>query len=161
VDIIDGFVRVKHTGTGIMLIERKVLETMRERFPNLWMANPPAHIRDFIVRNGGPQDSGYLQCFETLPDKDGIAYGEDVSFCLRWVKGCEGEIWANVDEAIVHIGNEVFVGQYITKLKSRPDLKLNMVSSAETTSIVPPVEPGPGDRRPTRKERRAFRRERV
>lgn len=156
VDIVDGFVRVTHTGTGIMLIERKVLEVMRDRFADLWMANPPERVRSFGLRAGG-----FFQCFEPLRDKDGLALGEDISFCLRWVNDCQGEIWASVDEGIAHVGSEAYAGQYLAKLKSRPSLRLNMVSSSEGASIVPPAAAEPEGRRLTRRERRAMRCERA
>lgn len=156
VDIVDGFSRVTYTGTGIMLIERKVLEAMRDRFNDLWMPNPPDRVRGFGLRTGG-----FFQCFEPLRDKDGLALGEDVSFCIRWVNDCQGEIWANVDEGIAHMGSEAYAGQYLAKLKSRPSLKINMISSSENVSIVPPAASDPDEPRLTRKERRAMRHART
>lgn len=154
IEIVDGFVRVTHTGTGIMLIERRVLEEMRQSHPELWIANPPEHVRKVGLPTGG-----LLQCFEPLRDKDGLAMGEDVSFCIRWVEDCKGEIWANVDEAIVHIGSDVFVGQYLAKMQHSPSVKLNVANTAPLANVAPPA--GLDDRRLTRKERRAMRHARA
>jgi hypothetical protein len=148
IDIVDGFVQVHHTGTGIMLIERGALEAMRDRFPDLWIADPPAHVRKLSLPTGG-----YFQCFEPMRDDHCIALGEDVSFCLRWVNECQGEIWANIDEAIVHVGNEVFAGQYLNKLQVTSKLKLNIRNSSPgpTTIAAEPAKPA------NRHERRALR----
>lgn len=115
IEVVDGFVRVARTGTGIMLVERQVLERMREAFPELWVEKPPESIR----RSGLPQ-GGLLQCFDQLRDEQGIAVGEDVSFCQRWTKTLGGEIWASVDEAIVHVGQDNYAGHYLTKLQQGP-----------------------------------------
>jgi hypothetical protein len=112
IEVVDGFVRVSQTGTGIMLIERGVLENMRDRFPRLWLADAGENMRRIGL------SGGLLQCFDPLRDKDGIGLGEDVSFCLRWTHELGAEIWANVDEPIVHVGQDGYAGHYLSKLKA-------------------------------------------
>ena len=63
-------------------------------------------------------NGGLLQCFDPVRDKDGIGLGEDVSFCLRWSHELKGEIWANIDEPIVHVGQDSYTGHYLSKLKA-------------------------------------------
>ena len=74
-----------------------------------------------VVESVGPKvgsmHGGVLQCFDSIQGPDGLFPGEDIAFCRRWVEGCGGEIWSSVDEAIVHIGQENFVGQYLFKLQ--------------------------------------------
>jgi hypothetical protein len=111
VEVKDGFVQVTGVGTGIMLIERSVFERIRERYPDQWVANPGKQ------GEGAGLKGGLLHCFDPERGEDGLYPGEDVAFCRRWVEGCGGEIWANVDEFIVHIGHENFVGQYLFKLQ--------------------------------------------
>lgn len=113
IEVVDGFVRVTRTGTGILLVERAVLEAMRQRFPELWVATPPDSIR----RSGLPE-GGLLQCFDQMRDEQGVAIGEDVSFCRRWTEGLQGEIWANIDEGIVHVGQDNYAGRYLSKLEA-------------------------------------------
>lgn len=60
---------------------------------------------------------GVLQCFESMPDENGIYCGEDAAFCRRWVEGCGGEIWSVVTENILHVGQERFVGNFMAKLQ--------------------------------------------
>ncbi len=112
IEVVDGFVRVSHIGTGIMLIERRVLEMMRDRFPQLWLPVAGEKMRRIGLTGG------LLQCFDPVRDKDGIGLGEDVSFCLRWSHELKGEIWANIDEPIVHVGQDSYTGHYLSKLKA-------------------------------------------
>jgi hypothetical protein len=109
--LVDGFVKVQYAGTGIMLIHRDVFVAIKARFPELWVENPGEKYRSFGLHGG------VLQCFDSVQGPDGLFPGEDIAFCRRWVEGCGGEIWSSVDEAIVHIGQENFVGQYLLKLQ--------------------------------------------
>ena len=103
-------VRVRHAGTGVMLIQRRVFEELRKAYPDLWVDRPGAYV-------GLGHKGGVLQCFESLVNQDGFYVGEDVSFCHRWREGCGGEIWSVVTETIVHKGPDTFVGRYLTKLE--------------------------------------------
>ena len=109
--LVDGFVRVQYAGTGILLINRDVFIAIKARYPELWVENPGEKYRSFGLQGG------VLQCFDSTQGPDGLFPGEDIAFCRRWVEGCGGEIWSSVDEAIVHIGQENFVGQYLLKLQ--------------------------------------------
>jgi hypothetical protein len=104
-------VRVKHAGTGVMLIKREVFERIKARYPELYSEQ----IKKSYANLG--LQGGVLQCFETMPDEDGIFIGEDLAFCNRWVKGCGGEIWSVVTETIVHVGTNRYVGRFLTKLE--------------------------------------------
>jgi len=104
-------VRVRDAGTGIMLIRRDVFDRIKERYPELWCER----IQDTYGKFG--LKDGVLQCFEPMPDEHGHYCGEDMAFCRRWVQGCGGEIWAVVTEAITHVGQEKFIGNFLTKLQ--------------------------------------------
>jgi hypothetical protein len=103
-------IRVRHAGTGVMLIQRRVFEEIRKAFPDLWVDKPGAYA-------GFGHKGGVLQCFESLVNQDGFYVGEDTSFCYRWREGCGGEIWSVVTETILHKGPDTFVGRYLTKLE--------------------------------------------
>jgi hypothetical protein len=107
----DGFVRTTYAGTGILLIARGVLEAMLERYPELWVEKPN-------MQSAG-LEGGLLQCFDPLgmTGENGLILGEDYAFCRRWVEGCGGEIWVNVDQPVLHIGQETFAGKYVHKLE--------------------------------------------
>jgi len=68
INVNDEFIETRYTGTGILLIQRNVLEKMRESFPN--------DIYTAI-------DTVYFRYFDTEL-KDGIYLSEDYWFCDRW-----------------------------------------------------------------------------
>ena len=143
--LVDGFVKVAYAGTGIMLIQRGAFCRLKERFPDLWVDNPGERYRSFGL------EGGVLQCFDSVQGDDGLFPGEDIAFCRRWTEGCGGEIWSNVDEAIGHIGQENFIGQYLIKLQRGETLAPKPVAS-------PTFTPPTAVHLLTRRERRAMRR---
>ena len=52
--------------------------------------------------------------------------GEDIAFCHRW-RQIGGEIWAVVDEAIVHQGVARYQGHALIALKSDPAYRVRGV----------------------------------
>ena len=68
INVNDEFIETRYTGTGILLIQRNVLEKMRESFPN--------DIYNAL-------DIKYFRYFDTEL-KDGIYLSEDYWFCDRW-----------------------------------------------------------------------------
>jgi hypothetical protein len=103
-----GFMKVTAAGTGIMLIQRNVVETMRDRYPELWLPDWK-----------GEHHTGLFQCFTPVRDKSGCYVGEDISFCRRWVEGCGGEIWSCASEPIVHVGRKFYQGRFVDRLEAK------------------------------------------
>jgi hypothetical protein len=68
INLNDDFIETRYTGTGILLIQRNVLEQMREKFPN-------------DIYNA--TNINYFRYFDTEL-KDGIYLSEDYWFCDRW-----------------------------------------------------------------------------
>ena len=157
--MVEGFVRVSYAGTGIMLIHRSVFETMKEKFPELWVANPGERHKQFGL------EGGVLQCFDVVQGPDGLFPGEDLAFCRRWVDVCGGEIWSCIDEAIAHIGQENFVGQYLLKMQLGDALvqePQSQAARAPAVSMMPETRPPaisilqtPEEPQPRRQGRRA------
>ena len=116
--VVDGFVRVKVSGTGVMLIERAALMRMCDEVPGLWLEEPGAQIRDWGLESGG-----LFRGFDTMVNETGYHVGEDIAFCLRWA-AIGGEIWAAVDEAIGHIGRGFFSGHALTALEVQGDVTI-------------------------------------
>jgi hypothetical protein len=117
--IVDGFAPTRLSGTGIMLIERDVLVRMREALPHLWVPEPAPEIRGWGLLHGG-----LLQCFESVANVQGYFVSEDIAFCLRWVQDMGGEIWAAVDEAIVHSGPTRYQGCFEVRMKSSGNIRM-------------------------------------
>ncbi|MEM1163624.1 MAG: hypothetical protein AAGJ28_22045 [Pseudomonadota bacterium] len=101
----DGFITVPATGTGMMLMTRTVPERMVEQgaaAPKPAMANVPLH-----------KDLRYHDFFSHLTSPDGgLMYGEDQSFCMRWVEHCGGDIWLDTRSPVVHYGVKAFPGRF-------------------------------------------------
>lgn len=91
-------------GTGFMLFKRTVPERM--------VAEGHAHP---LTRTGKLSDFSdaprFADFFSHLSDPDHTAlYGEDQSFCYRWVKGCGGKLWIDTKAKLVHHGSFDYVG---------------------------------------------------
>lgn len=110
--VADGLAEVEGIGMGITLIRRDVLTTMVDR----------GLVTKRRIHTGEEFDSfknsftwGF---FDYTPSDDGeFLLSEDLSFCQRWKRGCGGEIWATVDRQIGHIGNYIYTGRYIDRLR--------------------------------------------
>ncbi|MEO9516872.1 MAG: hypothetical protein ABJH45_18865 [Paracoccaceae bacterium] len=101
----DGFRTVPGAGTGLMLIARTVPETMVAK------GVAPARPR----HDGLPLYAGakFHDFFSHVTDPKGsLIYGEDQSFCRRWVEGCSGDIWCDETAVIVHHGHFPFRGNF-------------------------------------------------
>jgi hypothetical protein len=94
------FHRAVSAPTGMMLIKREVFEKLREAHPDLYVATGERAASHSGLRH-------ILQCFEPLPDDNGLKMSEDISFCQRWTD-LGGEIWVTFDESIGHTGPYTF-----------------------------------------------------
>jgi hypothetical protein len=100
-----GFIEVEGSGAGVMLIQRACIEQMLRKLPQLSdksapKTSPLARNLDRLIRAFDPvtTDVGRMS--------------EDFSFCHRWRKECGGEIWANTDRKITHVGLHHYEGRY-------------------------------------------------
>ncbi|SFB92373.1 hypothetical protein SAMN05428997_1036 [Bosea sp. CRIB-10] len=103
-----GFVEVSAIGTGIMLIHRSVFDAIGRHFPELRTAPDRRH------RLAGPAQP-ILDAFAPLRGQDGRWLSEDLSFCQRW-RETGGDIWANVDQRITHVGRQAVTGRFRDQL---------------------------------------------
>lgn len=93
----DGMLRVKRIGTGFMMIQRHVLETLRDNHPewachNNVLERTEHAIFDFQLR-------------------DGEYYGEDYTFCDR--ASAEGfTVHLDTDINLPHVGTEEFTNHF-------------------------------------------------
>jgi len=95
-----GFYRARRTGTGLMLVKREVFETLKGACPELYRPAAGSYYEGQGLQH-------VLQCFDQAYDENGLAMGEDVSFCRRW-QATGGEIWVVFDETVGHVGPFVF-----------------------------------------------------
>lgn len=108
------FLRAEHLGTGVMLIQRSVFETIRGACPELWVDGVPERLAS---QHPGLR-SGILQAFNPMPSASGLLMGEDVSFCRRWT-GLGGELWGCFTERVSHYGHEMYWGDFSARLAAQ------------------------------------------
>jgi hypothetical protein len=114
VAIDDGFMRVSKCGTGMMLIQRPVLERLREVFPDLKYTNDVAGYENEFTRDN------FWTFFEPMLHPKTRRYlSEDYAFCHRWTQGCQGEIWVDVQSRISHYGQAAFAGSFMDMVQGQ------------------------------------------
>jgi len=101
----DGFVRARYVGTGFMMIRRSTLTQMIERYPELRYQHE--HSADQALA-GSPYRSALFNC---MLDGRGCYLSEDFSFCRRWTE-MGGEIWADIESRLSHVGGTTCHGDY-------------------------------------------------
>ena len=108
-DNTNGYKVCDYAGTGFMCIQRKVFETIIEKYPSIeYLSDVKAKIdgerelegsKEYAFFDCGIQGQGILE------DKDNTKryLSEDYYFCQLW-KQCGGEIWTDLSSKLKHIG---------------------------------------------------------
>jgi len=97
-----GFVKVRYAGTGFLMIRRQALERMCAHYPQL------RYKRDHSLDAATTSDNRFA-LFECMIGEDGTYLSEDFAFCKRWTD-MGGEIWADLDSKLDHVGPMAFCG---------------------------------------------------
>ncbi len=101
----NGFTRVRYAGTGFLMIRRHVLERMCQHPAYAPLQFFREHSADALA--GSPNR---FALFESMIDpKSGTYLSEDFAFCKRWTD-IGGEIWADLESRLDHVGPSVFRG---------------------------------------------------
>jgi hypothetical protein len=103
VTVVNGFTRVRFAGTGFLMIRRHVLERMCAHYTALQFHRE--HSLDVLA--GSPNRFALFECM--IDPTDGTYLSEDFAFCKRWTD-IGGEIWADLDSRLDHVGPSVFHG---------------------------------------------------
>jgi len=112
-----GFLEVEGCGAGLMLIRRDCIETMLKKLPDL--SEPDSKVLSLMNK----KLTRMIRAFDNLRlDNDRLS--EDYSFCHRWRRLCGGEIWANVEHAITHVGIRHFQASFEPESK-KPRVVIN------------------------------------
>jgi hypothetical protein len=101
------FVKVRYAGTGFLMIQRAAIERMCARYPHLQFKRD--HSTDAAVAS----DKRFA-LFECMIGEDGTYLSEDFAFCKRWTD-MGGEIWADLDSKLSHVGPATFSGDLSTQ----------------------------------------------
>jgi hypothetical protein len=109
VAVINGFARVRYAGTGFLMIRRHVLEKMCSHYASL------RFDREHSVADSDTAGQPRFALFECMIDQStGMYLSEDFSFCKRWTD-MGGEIWADLQSRLNHVGPATFHGDAATQ----------------------------------------------
>lgn len=114
-DVQHGFIKATGLGCGVMLIAREVITTMLEKMPELSDAIPS------VLADASPELGlkRIIRAFDKIRD-GGFRLSEDMSFCKRW-RDCGGEVWANINHRISHVGPFDFAIRYQGVLEAKAE----------------------------------------
>jgi hypothetical protein len=115
VRVVNGFTRVRYAGTGFLMIRRQALERM--------CAHPPYAPLQFFREHSHDALAGSrnrFALFECMIDAaTGTYLSEDFAFCRRWTD-IGGEIWADLESRLDHVGPSVFHGDIASQFAASP-----------------------------------------
>jgi hypothetical protein len=103
--VVDGFTRVRYAGTGFLMIKRDVLERMCAHPAYASLQFFREHSRDGLA--GSPNRFALFECM--IDPETGTYLSEDFAFCRRWTD-IGGEIWADLQSRLDHVGPSVYHG---------------------------------------------------
>src|SRR6266700_1448805 len=105
VTVVNGFTRVRYAGTGFLMIRRHVIERMCQHPDYAALQFFREHSLDALA--GSPNRFALFECM--IDPATGTYLSEDFAFCKRWTD-IGGEIWADLDSHLDHVGPSVFHG---------------------------------------------------
>lgn len=112
----DGFMQVYGMGAGVMLISRHVVTKMLDKFPELIDTNISGHPGQATLQSA--KSRRLIRAFDPFFDERGVRLSEDLAFCERW-RRCDGEVWANVNHLIGHVGPFNYAIRYADYLENK------------------------------------------
>ena len=111
---VNGFTRVRFAGTGFLMIRRHVLEAMCAHPAYAPLQFFREHSHDELA--GSPNRFALFECM--IDPATGTYLSEDFAFCKRWTD-IGGEIWADLQSRLDHVGPSVFHGDVMSQF-ARP-----------------------------------------
>jgi hypothetical protein len=102
----NGFVRVRHTGTGFMMMTRAALVRLCEAHPEL---RYKAAQRESDLVSNVSYRYALFECM--IEPETGLYLSEDYAFCRRW-RDLGGEIWLDIASKLTHYGVNAFRGDF-------------------------------------------------
>jgi hypothetical protein len=105
VTVANGFARVRYAGTGFLMIRRHVIERMCRHPGHASLQFFREHSHDALT--GSANRFALFECM--IDPATGTYLSEDFAFCKRWTD-LGGEIWADLESRLDHVGPSVFQG---------------------------------------------------
>ncbi|MBV9564646.1 MAG: hypothetical protein JOY90_30005 [Bradyrhizobium sp.] len=115
VAVVNGFTRVRYAGTGFLMIRRHVLERMCAHPDYASLRFAREHSHDALA--GSPNRFALFECM--IDPATGTYLSEDFAFCKRWTD-IGGEIWADLESRLDHVGPSVFRGDVASQFVAAP-----------------------------------------
>jgi hypothetical protein len=115
VTVVRGFTRVRYAGTGFLMIRRHVLEKMCAHPDYISLQFFREHSLDALA--GSPNRFALFECL--IDRQSGTYLSEDFAFCKRWTD-IGGEIWADLESSLDHVGPSVFHGDVASQFGAAP-----------------------------------------
>lgn len=113
VDDVSGFAKVAYAGTGFLMIRRAAMQRVVDAHPEL-----KARMGDMNDRLA-PEAT---MIFDTMIEPETGQYlSEDYAFCRRWAD-LGGEIWADFNSRLTHVGHTAYSGSLMTALQAGPQM---------------------------------------
>ena len=106
--VVEGFTRLRYAGTGFLMIRRHVLERMCAHYTSLKFTREHSH--DELA--GSLNRFALFECM--IDPATGTYLSEDFAFCKRWTD-IGGEIWADLESRLDHVGPSIFHGDVATQ----------------------------------------------
>ena len=110
-DVSGNFVRVKHLGTGFLMIRRGVFARMARHYPQLRYNSQ--HTGANRELNSG-NSYAFFDCM--IEPETGDYLSEDYTFCRRWTE-IGGAIWCDAASRLTHVGPVPFEGDFPARLE--------------------------------------------
>ena len=105
----NGFAQVAYAGTGFLLIKRAAMQRICDAHPEL-----RAKMRDMADTMANEA----VMVFDTMVEPETGQYlSEDYAFCRRW-RDLDGEIWADFEARLTHVGHAAYTGSLMDALKA-------------------------------------------
>jgi hypothetical protein len=121
VAVVNGFTRVRYAGTGFLMIRRHVFERMCAYPDYAPLKFSREHSLDALA--GSPNRFALFECM--IDPDSGTYLSEDFAFCKRWTD-IGGEIWADLQSHLDHVGPSVFHG----------DISSQFAAAAPASAVV-------------------------
>ena len=115
VTVVNGFTRVRYAGTGFLMIRRQVFEKMCAHPDYAPLKFSREHSHDKLA--GSPNRFALFECM--IDPATGTYLSEDFAFCKRWTD-IGGEIWADIQSSLDHVGPSVFHGDISSQFAAAP-----------------------------------------
>jgi|TARA_R100000084_G_C4651627_1_gene150091 hypothetical protein len=110
INVEKGIMEVTDSPTGCMLIKRKVIEKMIEKYPDKKI------VQKTIINGKYVDKPNMWNFFDTYHDPVEKTFsGEDFSFCKLW-RDIGGKCHAYINDSIVHVGEHQYQGRFYDEL---------------------------------------------